>query len=156
MDSNALRHTLAALAYRSAKAVRNAPPEFPLYEACAGARTPVEILAHMGDLLVWALGLSKGKHEWKDSTPLPWDDEIVRYFQALRDLDDQLAAHPLDGATADRLFQGPIADALTHTGQLKLLRRIDGCPVRGENYFKATIRAGNVSFEQAVAVLEFD
>ena len=151
-----LRHTLATLAYRGAKALRGAPPQFAGYRAAEGTRSPVEILAHIGDLMDWALGLADGKHLWRDSPPRPWDEEVQRFFAALEALDRRLASDRPLGYPAEKLFQGPIADALTHVGQIAMLRRMAGCPVRGENYFKARIVAGSVGAAQADAVVEFD
>lgn len=151
-----LRHTLATLAYRAGKALRGAPPSFAEFRAGPGSRTPVEILAHMGDLLDWGLQLAQGHHIWKDSPPRPWDEEVVRFFAALRGFDDFLAADERLGFLPGRLFQGPVADALWHTGQLAMLRRMAGAPIRGENYFKADIAMGRVGPEQSAPVREFD
>ena len=151
-----LRHTLATLAYRAAKTLRGAPPTFAEYRAAPGSRTPVEILAHMGDLLDWALHLARGHHVWQDSPPRPWDDEVKRFFAALRACDDFLASDERLGFLPGRLFQGPIADALWHTGQLAMLRRMAGAPIRGESYFKADIEVGRVGPEQAAPRAEFD
>jgi hypothetical protein len=121
-----------------------------------GSRTPVEILAHIGDLLDWAVCLCGGRHVWKESVPLAWDPEIERFFEGLRRLDETLAGPETLGFPAERLFQGPVADALTHVGQISMLRRLSGTPVKGENYFKADIIAGRVTEEQSPPVSEFD
>lgn len=155
-DRTLLRHTLATLAYRAGKAVRGAPAEFAGFQAAAGVRTPGQILAHMGDLFDWALSIARGKQEWHDSKPLAWDEEAARFFAALKAFDEYLASGDTLHASADKLFQGPVADALQHTGQLTILRRIAGAPIRGENYFKAEISAGRVGAEQAVPKREFD
>jgi hypothetical protein len=150
-----LRHTLATVAYRGGKALRGAPTEFADYRAGPGGRTPVEILAHIGDLFDWALKLADGKHEWHNAAPLPWNQEVARFFAALEAFDRRLAsAEPL-GFAAEKLFQGPIADALTHVGQIAMLRRMAGCGIRGENYFKAAISAGRVGADQAAPAFEF-
>jgi len=142
-----LRHTLATLAYRGAKAVRGAPPEFAAFAGVE--RTPAQILAHIGDVLDWALSLANGSGQWRESKPLPWDQEITRFLAALKSFDDYLAsAEPLQ-APAERLFQGPIADALTHVGQLAMLRRLAGSSIGGENYFVADIALGRVGADQA-------
>ena len=151
-----LRHTVATLAYRAGKALRGAPATFADFAVAAGTRTPVRIVAHMGDLLDWALYLARGEHSWHDSMPLPWDQEVARFFAALAAFDAYLASDEPLGWSADRLFQGPVADALTHTGQLTMLRRLAGAPVRGENYAKATIAAGTVGISQAAPGYEFD
>ena len=151
-----LRHTVATLAYRAGKALRGAPATFADFAVAAGTRTPAQILAHMGDLLDWALYLARGEHRWHDSMPLPWDQEVARFFAALTAFDAYLASDNSLGWSAERLFQGPIADALTHTGQLTVLRRLAGAPVRGENYARATIAAGTVGVAQAAPGYEFD
>jgi hypothetical protein len=148
-----LRHTLATLAYRAGKAVRDAPPEFGSFNGAT--RTPVQILAHMGDLFDWALGLADGRHDWHNSTPLPWDQEVARFFAALAAFDRRLATGAALGYPAERLFQGPIADALTHTGQIAMLRRLAGCAVKGENYFKAEVTTGVVGIDQPAPRIEF-
>ncbi len=151
-----LRHTLATLAYRGGKAMRDSPEGFAEYRSSPSSRTPGEILAHVGDLLDWACGLADGRHEWRDSPPLPWAEEIERFYAGLGALDRRLASDEPLGFPAERLFQGPIADALTHVGQITLLRRMAGAPVRGENYFKAEIAAGRVGPEQSPPRREFD
>ena len=151
-----LRHTLATLAYRGGKAVRDMPDAVAAFRASATTRTPAEILAHVGDLLDWSLALADGRHEWHDSKPRPWPDEVSRFFRGLAALDARLAdGRPL-ACTPERLFQGPIADALTHVGQLALLRRMAGSPVKGENYWKAEIAAGRVGPEQEAPKREFE
>ena len=148
MTPEMLRHTLATLAYRAAKSLRGAPPHFATYQPQLGARTPVEILAHMGDLMDWGLSMSCAKPAWSTSTPLPWPLEIERFFAALTAWDKFLAGATTLGAPADRLFQGPIADALTHVGQINMLRRGAGSPVRGESYNLAPIKIGQTAFQQ--------
>jgi len=148
------RHTLATLAYRAGKALRGAPPEFAAYRADATSRTPVEILAHMGDLFDWALSIANGSQAWHDSAPLPWEREVARFFAALAAFDQRVAASPIE-ASMERLFQGPVADALTHVGQIAMLRRMAGCAFRGENYFVADIAVGRVGMEQSAPRIEF-
>jgi hypothetical protein len=151
-----LRHCVATLAYRGGKAVRAMPPEMASFEARPGTRTPAQILAHIGDLLDWAVSIAQGRQAWHASDPLPWEREIGRFFDGLRRLDEVLASSVPLPAEAERLFQGPIADALTHVGQISLLCRMAGAPVRGENYYKAAIRSGVVGSEQPRPVYEFD
>ena len=151
-----LRHTVATLAYRAGKALRGAPESFAQFSSGDKGRTPAKILAHMGDLLDWALSIAKDKQEWHDSTPLPWAQEVERFFKALQAFDDYLASDLPLGAPPEKLFQGAIADALTHTGQINMLRRMAGCPIRGENYYRAEITAGRVGPDQATAKREFD
>jgi hypothetical protein len=151
-----LRHTLATLAYRGGKAVRHAPATFADFQAGKGTRTPGQILAHIGDLMDWALSIAKGQQKWQNSEPLPWNLEVERFFAALKAFDDFLASSQPLGAPAEKLFQGPIADALNHVGQINMLRRQAGAPVRGENYFVADIAAGRVGPDQAAPKREFD
>ena len=151
-----LRHAVATLAYRAGKALRDAPATFAEFTVASGTRTPAQILAHMGDLLDWALYLARGEQSWHNSMPLPWDREVERFFAALQTFDAYLASEKSLGWSAERLFQGPIADALTHTGQLTMLRRLARAPIRGENYARATITAGTVGLTQAAAGYEFD
>jgi hypothetical protein len=154
-DAGLLRHTVATLAYRGGKALRGAPPEFSVFQAAPGTRTPGQILAHMGDLLDWALSIAQSQQSWHDSAPVAWDDGVERFHAALAAFDWYLAANPLQEATAERLFQGPIADALTHVGQIAMLRRMAGCPIRSENYFVAEVASGRVGAEQAAPRAEF-
>jgi len=150
-----LRHTLATLAYRAGKALRGAPASFAGFSSGEKGRTPAEILAHMGDLFDWALAICKGAQTWNDSKPLPWNQEVERFFRAVQAFDDYLASDAPLGYPAEKLFQGPIADALTHTGQINMLRRMAGCPIKRENYFRAEITAGRVGPEQAAPAREF-
>ena len=151
-----LRHTLATLAYRGGKTLRGTSPGFATFRVAEGTRTPEQILAHIGDLLDWALALAQGRHVWKNSVPLPWEDEIARFFRGAGLLDAYLASGASLACPAERLFQVPIADALTHVGQIAILRRISGAPVKGENYLKADIAAGRVGADQTAPGFEFD
>jgi hypothetical protein len=151
-----LRHTVATVAYRGGKALRGSPDHFASFHIGDKTRTPGQILAHMGDLFDWALSIAQGRPAWHDSTPLPWNAEIDRFFAVLKKFDDFLASgEPLSGAT-EGLFQGPVADSLTHIGQIAMLRRLAGSPVKGENYFKAEIAAGRVGLEQSEPRREFE
>ncbi len=150
-----LRHTLATLAYRGGKVVRGMPSEVAGFKAGEGARTPGEILAHIGDLLDWALSIAKGAEAWRNPQPLEWHKEVERFFTAMGALDSYLASGETLHATVERLFQGPVADALTHVGQIAVLRRMAGVPVKGENYSVAPIVEGNVGPDQAPVKREF-
>ena len=159
-----LRHTLATLAYRAHKALHGAPPEFAAFRAApmsgaahpAEGRTAGEILAHMGDLFDWALSIANGREVWHECPALSWDEGCARFFAALAALDARLASADPLAVTPEKLFQGPIADALTHTGQIAMLRRLAGCPIRGENYFVAEVTAGRVGPDQPAPRREFD
>jgi hypothetical protein len=151
-----LRHTLATLAYRGGKAVRNAPATFADYRCGESSRTPAQILAHIGDLMDWGLSLAEGQQKWTSSTPFAWEKECERFFAALKKFDDCLASGKPLQISVEELFQGPVADALTHVGQIAMLRRMSGSPIRGENYFVAEITAGRVGQDQPSPRKEFD
>jgi hypothetical protein len=151
-----LRHTLATLAYRGGKAVRGVPEEVARLRVGEGSRTPLAVLAHVNDLLDWGLALCRGQHVWRDSTPADWSTEAARFHSGAAALDAYLAGDEPLGFPAERIFQGPIADALTHVGQIAYLRRLGGAPVKGENYFRSDIAAGRVGPDQAAPVREFD
>jgi hypothetical protein len=151
-----LRHTLATLAYRGGKAMRGAPAGFGEVRAAPESRCAGEILAHVGDLLDWALALADGEHRWRETPRRGWDDDVRRFHDGLAALDARLASGAPLGFPPERLFQGPVADALTHVGQIALLRRLADAPVRGENYFKAEIEAGRLGPAQAAPRREFD
>jgi len=150
-----LRHTLATLAYRAGKALRGAPEGFATFRAGGDVRTPGQILAHLGDLFDWALSLAKGKQVWKDSAVLEWDLGARRFFEALIRFDEYLASDAPLGNSPEKLFQGPIADGLAHVGQIAMLRRLAGGPIRPENYHQADIAAGRVGPEQSPPRREF-
>jgi len=151
-----LRHTVATLAYRGGKAITDAPEDFNSFRVAQGTRTPEQILAHIGDLLDWALSIASGKQKWHDSKPLTWDDEVARFFSGLEAFDSYLDSDNVLHAPEEKLFQGPIADALTHVGQIAMLRRMATAPIRGENYYKAEIEVGRVGSEQSTRRTEFE
>jgi hypothetical protein len=151
-----LRHTLATLAYRAGKAINGAPATFADYRGFETSRTPGEILAHMGDLMDWALSIAEGQQKWQNSTPLPWDKECDRFYAALKKFEDYLASGRPLAVAEEKLFQGPIADALSHVGQIAMLRRMAGAKIKGENYFVASIAAGTVGRDQPAPKREFD
>ena len=150
-----LRHTIATIAYRGRKAIADPPAGFSEFHVGATSRTPGQILAHIGDLFDWALSLLDGEQRWHNSSPLSWNEETARFFEALRKFDQRLASDAPLGSPAEKLFQGPVADALTHIGQIALLRRLAGAPVRAENYLEADITAGRVGADQSPPRREF-
>ena len=148
-----LRHTLATLAYRATRALEDTPQAFANFDGAG--RQPIQILAHMGDLLDWALSIAQGKPAWRNSQPLAWPQEQQRFFAALAAFDAFLASSTPLQAPIERLMQGPVADALTHAGQLAMLRRLAGSPIRGENFYVAAIAAGQVGPVQPEPVKTF-
>jgi len=151
-----LRHTLATLAYRGGKVLRDAPDGFADYQASETTRTPAQILAHLGDLADWGLSMARGKQAWAGTETTQWQAGVDRFFASLNAFDEYLASDAPLGQPEEKLFQGPIADSLTHVGQLAMLRRMAGGPIRGENYFKADIELGRVGADQRPANVEFD
>ena len=150
-----LRHAVATVAYRGGKALRGAPASFAEFRIGDSTRTPAQILAHVGDLYDWALSIVSGKQAWHDSHLQPWDREVERFHAALQKFDDYLASDEPLHETPEKLFQGPVADSLNHVGQLTMLRRLAGSPIKGENYHKAEITVGRVGTDQPVPRREF-
>ena len=146
-----LRHAVATVAYRGGKAFRDTPSGFSTCRAGAGSRSAGEILSHICDLYDW-----KGEQKWTNTTPGAWEVDVERFFAAVARFDAHLATDEPLGRSAEVLFQGPVADSLTHIGQIGMLRRLAGGPVRGENYARAEIVAGRVGAEQAKSRVEFD
>jgi hypothetical protein len=155
-DRTLLRHLVATIAYRGGKTLRGAPSDFGSFSAGPGSRTAVQILSHMGDLFAWGLALADGEHRWSEEQSNDWDAQVERFFAGLEAVDARLASDEPLGRPAIRLLQGPFADALTHVGQIALLRRLADAPVKGENYFKAEVEVGRVGPDQEPPVYEFD
>jgi hypothetical protein len=150
------RHLVATLAYRAAKVLREVPPGFATFSGRPGMRTPLQILAHLGDLVAWAVRMVQGEILWRPEGTDDWNTELRRFFDGLAALDKLLAAHPPLTHSPEILIQGPLADSLTHVGQLAMLRGAAGLPVRPESYARAEIVAGRVTMEQAPPAREFD
>jgi len=151
-----LRHTVATLAYRGGKVLRDAPENFGNFRASEKTRTPSQILAHICDLLDWSCRQVRGDKNGTQVPPGGWPDDVDRFFDGLRRLDSLLAEETPMGIAPEKLFQAPIADALTHVGQLALLRRMAGAPIRGESYIVADIVTGRVGKEQSPPRREFE
>ena len=148
-----LRHALATLAYRATRALEDAPASFGGFNGAG--RTPAQILAHMGDLMDWALSMAEGRQTWQNSEPLPWEEEKQRFFRSLAAFDGAVTDTDPLHAEVERLFQGPVADAINHVGQIAMLRRLAGSKMRGENYYLAEIAIGRVGEDQANPVRSF-
>ena len=151
-----LRHLAATLAYRAAKVLRDVPAEFRVSAFGPTTRRPVQIVAHMADLMTWGVSLASGGYEWKAEGGDDWDVEVDRFFSGLAALDRALAADGPFTGSIEKLIQGPLADALTHVGQLALLRGLAGFAVKPESYARADIQPGRVGLEQAPPGKEFD
>ena len=150
-----LRQLAATLAYRAAKVLRDVPPSFASFTCGESTRTPVRIVAHMADLMSWGVSIAKGGYVWKPAGSDDWDTEVKRFFDGLAELDAALVAEPFMGSV-DKIIQGPLADALTHVGQIAMLRGMAGIAVRPESYAKAAIAVGRVGLDQEAPRAEFD
>lgn len=150
-----VRHLAATLAYRAAKVLRDAPVGFADASFGDATRKPVSIVAHLADLMAWAITLTRGDAVWKAEGSGDWNRELDRFFDNLATLDRELASNPAS-VSIEKLIQGPLADALTHVGQLAMLRGMAGAPVRPESYARAAIVTGRVGMEQAPPGREFD
>jgi len=151
-----LRHLIATIAYRTEKVIRNSPEGFAGTKLGESTRTPIQILAHINDLFDWAGHLVRGEHIWNTSQPKEWSAEVERFYKTLKNFDKHLSGTKPLLCDPKKLIQGPIADALTHVGQLAMIRRIAGSPVRGENYYRAEITSGRVGRVQSKKRTEFD
>lgn len=151
-----LRQLAATLAYRAAKVLRDAPPGFGRQAFGDSTRQPVRIVAHMADLMAWGATVAAGGKEWKAEGSDNWATEVDRFFSGLAALDAAIDADGPFAGSIEKLIQGPFADALTHVGQLAMLRGMAGAPIRPESYARATIVAGRVGMEQAPPGFEFD
>jgi hypothetical protein len=155
-DREFLRHTLATLAYRAAKTMRGAPDSFATFKAGPSSKTPMEIVGHMADLMAWGYAMATGPGKWVNGPAESWKPTCERFFAQMKAFDDLLASNATLDYDLTRLFQGPVADALTHTGQLAMLRRLHGAPMKGESYNRADIKAGRVGAEQTPADPKFE
>ena len=144
-SANLFRHSLATLGYRGGKAFRGAPENFSNFRIGDAGRTAGQILAHICDVLDWGLIMAKDKHVWNEAAPQAWDMDVERFFAAVRAFDEFIASGAPLQAPLDKLFQGPVADSLTHVGQIAMLRRLAEAPLKGENFFKADISVGHIA-----------
>jgi len=150
-----LRQLAATLAYRAAKVLRDAPPDFAEYRSAPHCRSAVQIVAHLGDLMLWGTWLARGEHAWKAEGSEDWATEVNRFFRLLAEVDALIAADEFKGSV-EKLIQGPFADALTHVGQLSMMRGAAGIPVKPESYARAEITIGRVGLDQPAPKAEFD
>ena len=148
VDRRLLKHALAAIAYRAQKAVTGAPESFADFRAGPGVRTPHQLVRHMSDVLGYArMTFSEG--QWRAHTLPTFAEEIARFHEQLEMLGQAIAGEEFLKFTPDQLLQGPIADTMTHVGQLAMLRRLSGSPIPPENFIVADIETGNVGADQA-------
>jgi hypothetical protein len=151
-----LRHTLATLAYRAEKALRDPPPGFEAFRPAPRCRPALALVAHLGDLMEWGERMTHGERRWEAVPQTSWDAAGDRFFRALAALDGAVAAGAAETLPVELIFQGPVADALTHVGQLTMMRGMAGAPIRPESYASARIAAGRVGRDQSRERVEFD
>ena len=138
-----MRHFLATLAYRARKTILDAPADFADFDGAG--KSPSRILSHMGDLLVWSISWFS-EQRWNPANENDWDRNVTRFFGLLQELDALLAANaPLRCHNEERMLQGPLADAMTHVGQLAMLRRMAGAATGPENFAEAPVNVGDLS-----------
>jgi len=151
-----LRHTLATLAYRAEKVLREVPDGFPEFRLSPTGRTALETLGHMADLMEWGERFTTGVNKWLPGEAASWQAARDRFFRGLAAFDAGLAANRGDGAPLEVMFQGPVADALTHVGQLAMMRGAAGLSVRPESYARAEIKVGRTGTDQSSIRTEYD
>jgi hypothetical protein len=143
-----LGHFLGALAYRTQKALRGCPESFGDFDAGNRTRSPKALVRHMTSVLGYSRTFFVGGRYWPDELPT-FADEIARFHEMLASVKQHLDdGSPLNGITEEQMLQGPFSDAMTHAGQLAMLRRLAGIPVPPENFIEAEISADNVSANQ--------
>ncbi len=149
-----LRHLLATIAFRGGLCLRGAPDGFADFQAGADVRSPIDLVRHLSRLMEFTGRILRGGEPVRSqggrqaggtpSADLSWPQELDRLSEAMATLDGVLATAPLAAADVDAVIQGPLADALTHVGQLATLRRLAGAPIAGANYPRAPIVDGQV------------
>ena len=148
-DRELLRHFLAAIAYRTQKALRDAPPHYPTFSAGNRVRTPVELIRHMTSLMGYVRTFFVGGTYPIKPAPLPtFNEEVTRFHDMLEGVGVLLASDAKSSLSTEQLLQGPFADTMTHVGQLAMLRRLADAPVAPENFIYADIRAERLHAEQ--------
>lgn len=149
VENDLLRHFLAAIAYRTQKALRDAPASFPDFDAGHQVRTPAQILRHMTSVLGYARTFFIGGTYRPD--PLPtFSEEMTRFHHMLEDLAGHLSSDTQMALSPEQLLQGPLSDVMTHVGQLALLRRLAGTPIPPENFVMADVNRDRLGMNQAL------
>jgi hypothetical protein len=142
-----LRHFLAAIAYRAQKALRDAPDSYANFQAGMSVRTPHELVRHMTSVLGYARTLFLGG-VWRPQILPVFHDEVARLHEVIEDLGRLIETGQAPGISPEQLLQGPLSDAMTHVGQLAMLRRLSGAPVAPENFVFAKVNATNLGPHQ--------
>ena len=147
-----LRHILATLAYRVTKSLRGAPRDFSSFRVAPQVRSPHDLICHMTNVLGYARTHFVGG-SWPSRVPTVFDSDVRAFYEMLAELSNRLQEDsPLLDTTEERLLQGPFSDAMTHAGQLAMLRRLAGSPIPPEDFIVARIQADNVGPNQPPAV----
>lgn len=143
------RHFLATIAYRFEKTVKSATDPYKDFEAGSGVRTPKAIINHMTHVLLYAKGAIQGMplKRLDQPDPLTFEEEISRFYDNLKEL-DQLTdnQHSISLQALKIILQGPLADIMTHIGQLAMLRRLGGRSIKGESFMRAPIETGKFDY----------
>ena len=148
-DCELLRHFLAAIAYRTQKALRDAPAHYPTFSAGNRVRTPLELIHHMTSLMGYVRTLFVGGSYPIKPDPLPtFKEEIARFHEMLEAVGALLDCGASCSISTEQLLQGPFADTMTHVGQLAMLRRLADSPVPPENFIYADIRGDRLDPNQ--------
>jgi hypothetical protein len=150
------RHTLATIAYRAGHSIRTAPQSFAEFKAGASSKTPLELVAHMTDLLDWSLTELKGESDWHERPPTNWETDVARFYDSLKKLDGYAAAGHPTKTDLMRLFQGPMVGCFVYIGRIDMLRRRHGSPVKREIFFEADIVIGRVGPQQTPPRMELE
>jgi hypothetical protein len=142
------RHLVATIAFRASRSLRDAPVGFENVRLADGGMTARELVLHLTNVMAFAIATVTGKDRIRHEA-LEWSQEVARFYAQLRDLDAKLAegAEIEDGMEL-RLVQGPLADALTHVGQLHAMRRRAGAPVGPTNYIRADVQIGRTGLSE--------
>jgi len=145
-----LRHLVATIAYRASRSLRNVPEGFESVRLDDTAMSAGELILHMTNVMAFALATVRQTDRLQHRA-LAWPQEVTRFYSLLGELDSKLAAGAVLEEGMDlRLVQGPLADILTHIGQLHAMRRKAGAPVDSASYIKADVRIGRIPLEDQI------
>lgn len=144
-----LRHTLATIAYRFQKSVSVAGKGFAGFSLGKGSRNTTEIIHHIYHVLWWTrVFVQEERFINEKPEKLSFALEIKRVNSELAVLDKVFSETALGMDFSKRLLQGPLSDVLTHIGQLSMLSRLNGHPIKGEDFSSAEISTGVLDYFQ--------
>ncbi len=150
-----VRHLLATLVYRTTKIIHDAPDGFSAVSIGNKVRSPEKVLGHINSLIqlsnrFWSPDkpVSMATRR-KESDKRGWKLEVELFYEMAALFDETLIQYPSPRKySPEKILQGPFMDAFTHVGQLALLRRMVGSPIKGESYWMADVKAGQVGPDQ--------